>query len=36
MRKMEEEAFEPFKQKIKKVIDKTISTGVNGQINTLM
>lgn len=36
MRKMEEEAFQPFKQKIRKVIDKTISRGVNGKVNTLM
>lgn len=33
---MEEEGFEPFKEKIKKVISKTLNIGKNGNINALM
>jgi hypothetical protein len=33
---MEEENFQPFKEKVMKVIDKTIKAGKNNNINTLM
>lgn len=36
MRRMEEENFEPFKEKVKKVIEKTISKGKNPNFNALM